>query len=72
MDNKTLIRLKEEVKLRDYYFERILKYAKHVGYVKSFISSIILYEDDVIVIKEKLKDLLDKDVRFDKAMYGEK
>ena len=55
-----------------YYFERLMKYAEHTGYIKSSINSIILYERDVRVIKEKLKDLLDKDARFEKIMYGEK
>ena len=53
-------------------FERLIKYATHVGRMKSVIDCIILYEDDVKVIKEKLKDLLDKDARFDKMMYGKK
>ena len=55
-----------------YYFERLMKYADHVGRIKSVIDCIILYESDVRVIKEKLRDLLDKDVKFDKIMYGEK
>ena len=53
-------------------FERLIKYATHVGRMKSVIDCIILYENDVKVIKEKLKDLLDKDARFDKMMYGKK
>ena len=53
-------------------YKRLIEYAKHIGYIKSSIDSIILYESDVKVIKEKLKDLLDKDARFDKIMYGKK
>ena len=55
-----------------YYFERLMKYAEHIGHIKSSIDSIILYESDIRVIKEKLRDLLDKDARFDKIMYGKK
>ena len=51
---------------------RLIEYAKHTGYIVSAIGSIILYENDVKVIKEKLKDLLDKDTRFGKIMYGKK
>ena len=50
----------------------LIEYAKHTGYIVSTIGSIILYENDVKVIKEKLKDLLDKDARFDKIMYEKK
>ena len=53
-------------------YNRLIEYAKHTGYIVSAIGSIILYENDVKVIKEKLKDLLDKDARFDKTMYGKK
>ena len=53
-------------------YNRLIEYAKHTGYIVSAIGSIILYESDVKVIKKKLRDLLDKDARFDKTMYGKK
>ena len=58
--------------LEKYYFERLMKYAKHIGYIKASIYSIVMYERDSEVIRERLHDLLDKDARFDKIMYGKK
>ena len=59
--------------LGKYYFERLMKYADHLGRIKATIEIIIMHENDVKVMKKKLKDLLDKDARFDKKMYkGEK
>ena len=52
-------------------FEQLIKYVKHTGSVISSIDCIIRYESDVKVIKDKLRDLLDKDARFDKMMYKE-
>ena len=54
-------------------FEKLVKYVKHTGSIIASIDCIIRYDSDVKVIKEKLRDLLDRDARFDKKMYkGEK
>lgn len=56
----------------DKYFNLLRKYIKHTGSIVGSIDCIIRYDKDVNVIKEKLKDLLDKDTRFDKVIYGVK
>ena len=55
------------------YFNLLRQQIKHTGSIVASIECIVLYEKDVNVIKEKLRDLLDKDAIFDKKMYkGEK
>ena len=56
----------------DKYFHLLRQQVKHTGSLVASIDSIIRYEKDVDVIKEKLKDLLDRDTRFDRTIYGEK
>ena len=56
----------------DKYFHLLRKQVKHTGSIVASIDSIIRYDKDVDVIKEKLKDLLDRDTRFDRTIYGEK
>ena len=55
------------------YFNLLRKQIKHTGSIIASIDCILRYDKDVNVIKEKLKDLLDKDARFDRNIYkGEK
>ena len=56
----------------DKYFHLLRQQVKHTGSLMASVDSIIRYDKDVDVIKEKLKDLLDRDTRFDKTIYGEK
>ena len=56
----------------DKYFHLLRKQVKHTGSLVASVDSIIRDDKDVDVIKEKLKDLLDRDARFDKTIYGEK
>ena len=56
----------------DKYFHLLRQHIKHTGNIIGSINCIIRYDKDVNVIKEKLRDLLDKDARFDKVMYGVK
>ena len=57
----------------DKYFNLLRKQIKHTGSITASIDCIVRYDKDVNVIKEKLKDLLDKDARFDRNIYkGEK
>ena len=51
------------------YFNLLRQQIKHTGSIVASIDGIVRYDKDVNVIKEKLKDLLDKDARFDKNMY---
>ena len=51
------------------YFNLLRKQIKHTGSIVASIDCIIKYDKDVNVIKEKLRDLLDKDARFDKVIY---
>lgn len=50
-------------------FKRLVKYVKHVGYIIAKIDCIVRYDDDINIIKEKLREILDKDERFDIKMY---
>ena len=52
------------------YFNLLRQQIKHTGSIVASIDGIVRYDKDVNVIKEKLKDLLDKDARFDKNMYN--
>ena len=54
----------------DKYFNLLRKQIKHTGSIVASIDCIIRYDKDVDDIKEKLRDLLDKDAKFDKMMYG--
>ena len=56
----------------DKYFNLLRKQIKHTGSIVASIDCIIRYDKDVDDIKEKLRDLLDKDAKFDKMMYGAK
>ena len=56
----------------DKYFNLLRKQIKHTGSITASIDCIVRYDKDVDVIKEKLKDLLDKDARFDKKIYKNK
>ena len=51
------------------YFNLLRKQIKHTGSIIASIDCIVRYDKDVDVIKEKLRDLLDKDTRFDKNIY---
>ena len=51
------------------YFNLLSKQIKHTGSIIASIDCIVRYDKDVDVIKEKLRDLLDKDTRFDKNIY---
>tara|TARA_R110002020_G_scaffold223222_1_gene432251 strand:+ start:253 stop:435 length:183 start_codon:yes stop_codon:yes gene_type:complete len=54
------------------YFNLLRQQIKHTGSIVASIDCIIRYDKDVNDIKEKLRDLLDKDAKFDKIMYGVK
>ena len=56
----------------DKYFHLLRQQVKHTGSIMASIDSIIRYDKDVHIIKEKLMDIVDKDARFDKIMYGVK
>ena len=51
------------------YFNLLRKQIKHTGSIIASIDCIVRYDKDVDVIKEKLRDLLDKDTGFDKNIY---
>ena len=55
----------------DKYFHLLRKQVKHTGSIVASVDSIIRYDKDVDVIKEKLMDIVDKDARFDKIIMGE-
>ena len=54
------------------YFNLLRQQIKHTGSIVASIDCILRYDKDVEDIKEKLRDLLDKDAKFDKIMYGKK
>ena len=54
------------------YFNLLRQQIKHTGSIVASIDCILRYDKDVDDIKEKLRDLLDKDAKFDKIMYGKK
>ena len=54
----------------DKYFHLLRQQVKHTGSLVASIDSIIRYDKDVDVIKEKLMDIVDKDARFDKIIMG--
>ena len=58
--------------INNHFEKRLYKYARHTGYIKGSLENIILFDDNIDSIKEKLKDILDKDAKFDREMYGTK
>ena len=54
------------------YFNLLIQQVRHTGSIVAKIDSIIRYDKDVEIIKEKLMDIIDNDVRFNKVAYGAK
>ena len=50
------------------YFNLLIQQVRHTGSIVAKIDSIIRYENDVKIIKEKLIDIMDSDAIFEKIM----
>ena len=50
------------------YFNLLIQQVRHTGSIVAKIDSIVRYENDVKIIKEKLIDIMDNDAIFEKIM----
>ena len=50
------------------HFNLLIQQVRHTGSIVAKIDSIIRYENDVKIIKEKLIDIMDSDAIFEKIM----